>query len=142
MTAINSSTTGSWGEFRGPGKWPVVYATQPAMFVLPQPGAGDNASTGPATLELAFRVWMGPLRLSHHPFSGGLHYAALLGEADAIAAQTHLAWLELIRRYSWSVLVCAMLLLLAIVAASLRLFDRSDPVYLWVAWCLARRGGP
>lgn len=132
----NGQLLGSWGKFRGAGKQPIAYYTEPAMFVLPRPGLGDNASTGPDTLELAFRVWMSPLGLSHEPLSGGLHYAALLGEAGAIAAQTHLAWLELIRQYSPSGLVAAVLLLLAIVAASLRLFDRSDPVYLWVSGAL------
>jgi hypothetical protein len=132
----NGELLGSWGKFRRAGKPPIVYSTEPAMFVLAESAPSGNLSLSPATQTLAFRFWMGPIRLSHHPFTGGLHYAPLLGEAGAIAAQTHLAWLELIRRYSWSVLVAASLLLLAIVAASLRLFDRSDPVYLWVAGAL------
>ena len=132
----NGQLLGSWGKFRGPGKWPVVYSTQPEMFVLPPFAASDNPGLNPATQTLAFRVWMSPIGLSHAPLSGGLHYAPLLGDASAIASQTHLAWLELIRRFSWSAFVGALLLLLAIVAASLRLFDRSDPVYLWVAGAL------
>ena len=131
----NGELLGSWGKFRGPGKWPVVYFTQPAMFVLPQPGT-DAHGAGPATVLLAFRVWMSPVRLSHHPFTGGLHYAPVFGEAGAIAAQTHLAWLELARQHSWSAFLGALFLLLALVAASLTLFDRSDPVYLWVAGAL------
>ena len=132
----NGELLGSWGEFRGAGRPPVVYSTQPVMFVLPESTPGGNLSQEPATQTLAFRFWMGPIRLSHHPFTGGLHYAPLLGDSAAIAAQTHLAWLELIRQYSWSLLVVALLLLLSIVAASLTLFDRSDPVYLWVAGAL------
>ncbi len=76
---------GSNGEFRA-GKYPIVYFPQPQMFVLPPSHAQSEV--------LAFRVWMGPVRLSHHPFTGGLHYAPLLGESGAIAQRTHIAWLE------------------------------------------------
>ena len=134
---------GSLGKFGGDRKWPVVYFTQPAMFVLPQSpslapslaGAapGGNHPAPSSTQTLAFRVWMGPVRLSHHPFTGGFHYAPLLGEAGAIAAQNHIAWLELVRQYAFSRFLGGVLLLLTVVAASLILFDRSDPVYLWVA---------
>ena len=132
----NGQLLGSWGKFRGPGKWPVVYFTQPAMFILPQPGTGGNASTGPATVELAFRCWMGPVSPSHRPFTGGLHYAPLLGEAGAITAQAHMEWLELVRTYASAPFAASLFLLLAIVAATLILFDRSDSVYLWVAGAL------
>lgn len=132
----NGELLGSWGRFRGPEKPPVVYFTQPAMFVLPQSAASVNLSPNPVTQTLAFRVWMGPVKLSHHPFAGGLHYAPLLGEAGAIAAQAHLEWMELIRNHVSSPLAGSLFLLLAIVAATLILFDRSDPVYLWVAGAL------
>ncbi|HEY5329410.1 MAG TPA: SpoIIE family protein phosphatase [Acidobacteriaceae bacterium] len=121
---------GSNGEFRA-GKYPVVYFPQPAMFVLP--GAPALSASGPQPQVLAFRVWMGPVRLSHHTFTGGMHYAPLLGESGAIAEQTHIAWLELVRHYAFSGLLCGVFLLLTLVAASLILFDRSDRVYLWVA---------
>ncbi len=115
---------GSNGQFRA-GKYPVVYFPQPQMFVLPSSGARIQI--------LAFRVWMGPVRLSHHPFTGGFHYAPLLGESGAIAEQTHIAWLELVRHYAFSGILSGVFLLLTILAASLILFDRSDRVYLWVA---------
>ncbi len=115
---------GSNGQFRA-GRYPVVYFSQPQMFVLPPSGA--------RTEVLAFRVWMGPVRLSHHPLTGGLHYAPLLGESGAIVEQTHIAWLELVRHYAFSGILSGVFLLLTIVAASLILFDRSDRVYLWVA---------
>jgi hypothetical protein len=76
---------------------------------------------------------MSPVRLSHHPFTGGFHYAPLLGESSAISAQTHIAWFELVRHYAFSGLLTGVFLLLSLVAASLILFDRSDRVYLWVA---------
>ena len=106
---------------------------QPAMFVLPDtaPPARNGAAT--PTLTLAIRVWMSLVRLSHHPFTGGFHYAPFLGEAGAIAAQNKIAWLELIRHYAFSGVLVGVFLLLAVVAGSLVLFDRSDGVYLWVA---------
>src|SRR6185312_16374666 len=121
---------GSNGEFRE-DKYPVVYFTQPSMFVLPPVPA--SSVSGPQTQVLAFRVWMGPVRLSHQPFTGGMHYAPLLGESGAIAQQTHIAWMELVQYYSFSGLLSGVFLLLTLVAASLTLFDRSDRVYRWVA---------
>ena len=102
----NGVLVGSWGTFRGPGKPPIAYFTQPAMFVLPQhpslarsgPEGGSVEPAAPVTEVLAFRVWMGPVRLSHHPFSGGFHYAPVLGEIGAIAEKNHTEWLELIQR--------------------------------------------
>lgn len=137
----NGELLGSWGKFRSHGKPPVVYSWQPAMFVLPQSAASGNLSPNSATQTLAFRVWMGPVRLSHDPFSGGLHFAPLLGEARAITAQTHLAWLEQVGGMSWRAFLGALLILLAIIAASLTLFDRSDRVYLWVAGALLSGAG-
>ncbi len=124
---------GSEGKFDPSPAWPVVYFPQPAMFVLPDtaPSARNGAAT--PTLTLAIRVWMSPVRLSHHPFTGGFHYAPFLGEAGAIAAQNKIAWLELIRHYAFSGVLVGVFLLLAVVAGSLVLFDRSDGVYLWVA---------
>jgi hypothetical protein len=135
----NGVLLGSSGKFPEPGKPPIAYFTQPAMFVLPQPPS--LVRSGPASIErgapvtevLAFRVWMGPVRLSHHPFSGGFHYAPVLGESGAIAAKNHTDWLELIQEFAFSGFLSGLFLLLAVVAASLILFDRSDQVYLWVA---------
>jgi Stage II sporulation protein E (SpoIIE) len=129
----NGELLGSWGKFQTGATAPVVYFTQPAMFVLTQPATSGNLSRNPAMVTLAFRVWMGPVKLSHHPFVGGLHYAPVLGAASAVEMQTHLEWLELIRNHASSPIAASVFLLLAIVAGSLVLFDRSDPVYLWVA---------
>ncbi len=132
----NGVLAGSWGKFRGSGNAPTVYFTQPAMFVLPQHStvAGSGPASGaPVTELLAFRVWMGPVRLSHHPFSGGLHYAPVLGKSGAIAVKNHTEWLELIQEYTFTGLLSGLFLLLAVAAAILILFDRSDRVYLWVA---------
>jgi hypothetical protein len=132
----NGRLLGSWGRFSDSGKWPVVYFTQPAMFVLPRLPASGNLKAGSAEQTLAFRVWMGPVRLSHHPFSGGFHYAPLVGETGAIATRADLEWMELIRNHIDAPVAAGLFLLLAIVAFSLTLFDRTDRVYLWVAMAL------
>jgi hypothetical protein len=124
---------GSEGNFDPGRAWPVVYFPQPAMFVLPDPASSAAPGAAPPRQILAVRVWMSPVRLSHHPFTGGFHYAPLLGEAGAIAAQNDIAWLELIRHYAFSGLLVGVFFLLTVIAASLILFDRSDRVYLWVA---------
>ncbi|HTV09381.1 MAG TPA: SpoIIE family protein phosphatase [Candidatus Aquilonibacter sp.] len=128
----NGRLLGSWGKF-SEGKWPVVYFTRPAMFVLPPLSTSGDLRRGPAEQTLAFRMWMGPVRLAEHPFTGGLHYAPLLGEAGAIRARADLEWMELVRNHITAPLAAGLFFLLAIVAATLILFDRSDPVYLWVA---------
>jgi hypothetical protein len=132
----NGRLLGSWGKFSASGKWPVVYFTQPAMFVLPRLSASGSLSADSGQQTLAFRVWMGPVRLSHHPFSGGFHYAPLVGEAGAIATRADLEWMELIRNHIEAPVAAGLFLLLAIVAVTLTLFDRSDPVYLWVSAAL------
>lgn len=135
----NGQFLGSFGRFSG-RKWPVVYFTQPAMFVLPPLRARGHLKTDSAVVTLAFRVWMGPVRLLYHPFTGGLHYAPLLGEAGAIRARAHLEWMELIRNHIFTGMAAGLFLLLAIVAATLTLFDRTDSVYLWVAGALLLMG--
>lgn len=124
---------GSEGNFDAGRTWPVVYFPQPAMFVLPSIAGPARNGAAPVTQVLAFRVWMSPVRLSHHPFTGGIHYAPLLGESGAIAAQNQLAWLQLVRHYSFSGLLVGVFLLLTVIAGILILFDRDDRVYLWVA---------
>ncbi|MDR3726577.1 MAG: SpoIIE family protein phosphatase [Terracidiphilus sp.] len=133
---VNGQLLGGYGSFRGGGESPIVYWTQPAMFSIPDVAARNSLRAAPATELLAFRVWMGAMGLLHSPDAGGLRYAPLLGEADAIAAQIHLEWLELACQSAYHAFEAGLFLLLAIVAASLLLFDRSDPVYLWLAGVL------
>ncbi len=119
---LNGALLGSFGKFRGPGERPTVYSTQPSIFSLPA-----------AAQVLAFRVWMGPSTLIFAPDAGGIHNAPLLGEAGAVAAYYQLAWQDNIRTYAATAILVPLLLLLAILAASLILFDRSDRVYWWLA---------
>jgi Stage II sporulation protein E (SpoIIE) len=126
---------GGFGKFGDATEPPVVTSTMPATVVLPKAAEESNgASTqAMATQVIAFRVWMGPMGLTHSPYAGGLHYAPYLGTTSAIAARTRLDWQELLAQSAFAPFEGVVLFLLGIVAASLILFDRSDKVYLWVA---------
>ncbi len=127
----NGQPAGHFGDFAG-GK-PAVYYTQPKMFPLPQPAGRDDA-IGPnaPTQVLVFRLWMEPYSLADAPDAGGMHSAPVLGEAGAVAAGYQMRWLELIRAYASDAALALLFSLLAVVAFSLILFDRSDRVYLWM----------
>ena len=56
----------------------------------------------------------------------------MLGEAGAVSAGNQLHWLELVRTYPPSAIEAHLYALLAVVAFSLILFDRSDRAYLWM----------
>jgi serine phosphatase RsbU (regulator of sigma subunit) len=129
----NGRLLGSFGKFRGQGRQPEIYETEPKMFLLPQAGTSGSDSTQPTTQLLAFRVWMEPNTLTFDPGAGGIHTTPLLGEASTVAARNRLAWFELVRIWASVAVVAALFFLLAILAFSLILFDRSDPVYLWLA---------
>jgi len=122
---------GSFGTFRS--HRPIVYFTQPMMFPIEQNAA---QSQGSATKVLAFRFWMEPNTLIGNPESGGIHSAPQLGEAGAVAARNQVQWDELIRSYALSLILAALFTLLGIVALSLRLFDKTDKVYLWIGGLL------
>jgi hypothetical protein len=75
---------------------------------------------------------MEPYTLTSAPDVGGMHSAPVLGEAGAVAADHQMRWLELIRSFASSAAQALFFGLLAVVALTLILFDRSDPVYLWM----------
>jgi Stage II sporulation protein E (SpoIIE) len=129
----NGNLLGSFGKFPGGRRPPVVYSTQPRIFRLPQPDAGGSKSLGSAVQVLAFRVWMEQNTLQLGPDAGGFHTAPQLGDANIVEARYRLAWLNLIRAYASSLVLAVLFFLLAVVACSLTLFDRSDAVYLWLA---------
>jgi hypothetical protein len=127
---------GSFGDFSG--RRPKVYFTQPRMFRLPEPATHDEVSglagvgTDESTRVLVFRVWMDPQSLISVPDAGGLHSAPVLGDTGTVAAGYQVRWLELIRTYASFAAQALLFGLLAAVAFSLILFDRSDRVYLWM----------
>jgi hypothetical protein len=116
---------GSFGNFSG--SQPVTYFTQPFQFGLP----GSCQEAGAAQV-LAFRFWMGAGTLLGAPDAGGMHSAPWLGEAGVIGLHYQSQWLGLIRDYLMFAVKAVVFALLAVVAFSLILFDRSDPVYLWI----------
>jgi hypothetical protein len=122
----NGVLLGSFGKFADNGD-PTEYYSQPMMFHLPlTPGKG------PQEVVLAFRVWMEPDTLLKSPDAGGFHNAPLLGDAGAISANYELSRLQLYRTYAFGPIIAALFLLLAIMAFSLRIFDRTDMVYRWL----------
>jgi hypothetical protein len=142
----NGELAGHFGDFTG--SKPEVSFTQPKMFPLAQSGMNEAGTgqdgtrsdgavahgIGPAghTQLLAFRLWMEPDSLINVPDAGGMHSAPVLGEAGAVAASYQMRWLELIRAYASFAAPALLFGLLAVVAFSLILFDRSDRVYLWM----------
>ena len=137
----NGEPAGQFGDFNG--REPVIYFAQPKMFSLPKPGSHsdgtgqggtvpDGSGQSGQTRVLAFRLWMVPYTLLVEPDAGGMHSAPVLGEAGAVAAGYQVRWLGLIRAFTAITVLALLFGLLAIVAFSLILFDRSDAVYLWM----------
>ncbi|MGA2561650.1 MAG: hypothetical protein ABSF17_18425, partial [Terracidiphilus sp.] len=122
---------GHFGNFTG--SKPIVYFNQPKMFPLPQARSRESGtSQAEPTQVLAFRLWMEPSSLNSEPDAGGMHSAPVLGEAGAVAATYQIRWIELIRSQASYVPPALLFGLLAVVAFTLILFDRSDRVYLWM----------
>jgi serine phosphatase RsbU (regulator of sigma subunit) len=136
----NGSLLGGFRTYSG--KAPATYYSTPTLFPIPQPvsssadsaAAESRASAGSdsQTEVIVFRVWMGPGTLLTQPDAGGLHNPPVLGEAGAVGADYQLRWLELVREYSTDAALGLLFAVLALVAFSLVLFDRTDRVYLWI----------
>ena len=122
----NGVLLGSFGKFPDNGD-PTEYYSQPMMFRLPL-----TPAQGPQEVVLAFRVWMEPVTLLKAPDAGGFHNAPLLGDVGAISANYQLARLQLYRTYAIGPIIAALFFLLAIMASTLRIFDRTDMVYRWL----------
>ena len=131
----NGKLIGQAGDFTSSSKAPTVYATGPAIYPLAQASAAEG-KTGTATQVIAFRVWMGPMGITHSAYAGGLHYAPVLGEAAAIQDQARLGWLELTLQSAYAPFEGVLLFLLGSVAFGLILFDRTDRVYFWLGGVL------
>ena len=126
----NGRLLGGTGQLSG-GAGPQVThsAALPEKFLLPPP---SNHEPYPATLVLAFRVWTSPATLANYPEAGGLRSAPAIGGTAAIQDHTQLVDLEIVRVNAWHIGEGLLFLLLAITAAGLIFFDRSDPVYRWL----------
>jgi hypothetical protein len=121
---------GAFGDFSTAE--PVIYYTRPVQFRLPESSCKGSPSEATPAQVLAFRFWMAPGTQMSTPDAGGMHKAPWLGEADVIALQTQSQWLDLFRGDFLLPIEAAIYALFALIAFSLILFDRSDPVYLWI----------
>ena len=119
----NGSLLGSFGDFST--GHPKSYYAQPAMFYLQGTGTSQ---------VLAVRCWMEPGTLLYAPDAGGMHAAPVFGEAGVVRLANQANWLEDFRSYSAEAVEAVFFVLLAILALSLILFDRSDDAYLWMAF--------
>jgi hypothetical protein len=127
----NGGLVGQFGDFKG--KQPIAYYSQPMMFLLPrQSGRGAAINNGSSAQVLAFRVFMMPSTLTEAADVGGFHTAPVLGDVATVGAGFQMRWLELIRGYALSATQVPLFGLMAVLAFTLILFDRSDPVYHWM----------
>lgn len=125
----NGAYIGAFGDFST--NPPSIFTTRPEMFFLPDPNATE------ATDHIfAFRVYMEPYTLNQLDDVGGFHNPPLLGEHSAVAAQNQVKWDELYLSYSGNLIEMLLFGLLSIIAFSLILFDRSEPLYLWLGGLL------
>lgn len=121
----DGAKVGEFGDFSG--SMPSIFTTRPEMFPLPA-----NDAAGDSDHVLAFRVFMEPYTLSQLDDVGGFHNPPLIGEESAVAAQNQVKWDELYHSYAGNLIEVLVFTLLGLVALSLMLFDRTDPVYLWI----------
>jgi hypothetical protein len=124
----NGTLLGSFGDFSA--SHPIVYETQPSLFLIP---SSSQVTAADGTQILAFRLWMEPATLTFTPDAGGFHTAPLLGQAGAVSASNQVRWLQQIRFIATALIQLLLFCLLAVLAFSLSIFDRSDKVYYWIA---------
>jgi len=128
---VNGGLVGQFGRFTG--RTPTAFYTQPMMFPMPENGAQDTGKSASSTTQvLAFRVFMMPSTLTEVADVGGFHSAPVLGDASTVAANHQMSWLELVRGYAVTAVELPIFGLMAVLAFTLILFDRSDRVYLWI----------
>jgi hypothetical protein len=122
QTFFNGRLLGGSGEFRAHAT--TVFSLQPREFALP-----EHVSDG----VVAIRVWVGPATMAGAPDAGGVHIAPAIGEAGAIHDRYLLQQRQLFLGYVVEVVPGALLILAAVMAASVSAVDRSEPAYRWMA---------
>ncbi len=133
----NGTLVGSLGKFGSHGSVLATYFAIPKIFLLPPaPKPADGSAAAIRTLTFAYRIWMGPIGMTSGISPGGLHYAPLLVSTNSMDAQLRLDRAEWILLNIYPCFSGAAFLLLAVLAFSLILFDRTDPVYIWVGIAL------
>lgn len=130
---VNGKLLGSAGDFSS--GTPRVFSIQPRMFTLAN-SPSVAAQPENSSMLIAFRVWMGPWDLAD-PAAGGIHIAPVIGEQSSVEARYQLQWLQTVRGYIVEIVEALAFILLAVMAWSLRGFDRMDPAYAWLGAALA-----
>src|SRR6185312_2816836 len=120
----NGRLLGAVGDFSG--AVPAARSNhRPALFILPpEMRAGSR-------IVVAIRVWLG--LWPRAPDEGGIHIAPLIGTVRAITDRYRLQWLTLFEGYVVDGVEGSLLLLLALMALSVGIFDRGDRAYPWIA---------
>lgn len=133
----NGDLIGGLGKFNSQGNVVATYFSRPDIFLVPPaPTSANGVMETARTLTFTFRNWMGPVGMTYSIVPGGIHYAPVLVAAGSATAQSKLDWNEYTIENSYTCFEGLVFLLLALLAASVLLFDRSDMVYLWVAGAL------
>jgi hypothetical protein len=132
----NGELIGKLGKFDSGGRLLAAYFPLPEMFSVPASTWEESPGTAVRTATFAYRVWLGRTGMTFDILPGGIHYAPLLVSSSGLEAQRKLDWNEVILANIYPCFEGTVFLLLALLAASILLFDRSDPVYLWVAGVL------
>jgi hypothetical protein len=127
---INGHLLGEVGSFSR--TTPTAFSIQPRRFAIPRAFIGGEGS---GSALVAFRVWMGPWDLAD-PTAGGIHIAPAMGEASAIDALYQMQWLQTINGYIVEVVEAALFVLLAVMAATVAAFERSNQAYWWLCAAL------
>ena len=134
----NGELIGSLGKFDSQGKLLASYFPLPNMFLLPPaPVPADGGARDHTNYHI---------RLSGLDGAVGMTYSVAPGSATiqrrcwrrpgSVGAQSKLDWNECTVENIYLCFEGLVFLLLAMLAASVLLFDRSDMVYLWVAGAL------
>jgi hypothetical protein len=129
---FNDRLIGQEGEFAPVP--PSIYSIVPRIITLPSSLWWGNGSD--QTGVIAFRIWMSTQTAAQDPRAGGLRIAPEIGSTDAVNARYRSQWLQTFFENIVDVVLAILFLLLAVMALRLRILDRRDPFYSWLAYSL------
>lgn len=130
---FNGKLLGSDGEFSR--THPIIYSIQPRLYSLPR-SLWKQEPNSIASGVIVFRVWMGAAAAAV-PDSGGIHIAPAIGNNEGVSAHYRLQWLQTFEGYVVDATEAILFLLVAVMALSIRPFDRRDSFYVWLSVALA-----
>ena len=130
---VNGQRLGASGDFSR--AVPVAYNTRPSMFVLPTPLSPAPSANRDAYV-VAIRTWMEPGTGAVPPDAGGMHIAPAIGILSEIRARHQVEWTEKVLGYVVEVAEPISFMILAVMALSLLMFDRSAIAYIWLTVAL------